>query len=327
MQSYKLRKTSETVLFPIENELRMLRQENDNNWMTLMNKITSVVFSGIGTTLFCQEEYLPTLLKYLLNKLGLSLSAKGMFILEVLVAILIFVVVSKILIRIISWNNETRDNKKKEQDRENLAEEYHKIILNDIITGISFTKKSKAKLEEMKKSLQEMESVDNKSKKQTKLAYIVKCKRETCLYLAEANYYFVIAKDKMKNKKIIEKGEREDYVKFLDTVGLDTLLESIFMFEAALNVMLEILSDLQNQNEFIWEKKDNELLSIFNNMVEVKKTYKILVNWKINLCDTANALQKKKDIEAEKFFLDSCQKLPKELDERLKKYRKYDKNF
>ncbi len=91
--------------------------------------------------------------------------------------------------------------------------------------------------------------------------------------------------------------------------------------------MIDILSELQTQNEFIWEKKDNELICVFNNMVEVKKTYKIIANWKINLCDTANALQKKKDIEAEKFFQENNQKIPKDLDERLRKYRKYDNNI
>jgi len=65
MQSYKLRKTSETALFPIEHELRMLRQENDKSWTILMLKILSVVFSGIGTTVLFQENGIPALVKYI----------------------------------------------------------------------------------------------------------------------------------------------------------------------------------------------------------------------------------------------------------------------
>lgn len=48
MQSYKLRKNSETSMFPIEDELRKLRNDNEKNWTNLMAKIMSVVFSGIG---------------------------------------------------------------------------------------------------------------------------------------------------------------------------------------------------------------------------------------------------------------------------------------
>lgn len=219
MQSYKLRKTSETALFPIEYELRLLRQENDKSWITLMMKILSVVFSGIGTTVLCQENCIPALIQYIFCiVLKMSLSIGWIIVIQSLVAVGIFVILSLISIKVINWWHESKDNKKNDFERENLAEIFHKIILNNIITGKSFTKKAQAKFTEMQENIEEADQEEQKGKENVEK--IKEIKREFCLYLSEAYYYFMIAERQIRKENIIEIGIRDEYLEYLNEVGI-----------------------------------------------------------------------------------------------------------
>lgn len=132
MQSYKLRKNTETSLYPIEDELRKLRNENDKNWTTLMLKMTSVVFSGIGTTLVCQKEFLPTFIDWLVIHLGIDIAIEWLYVIELLLAIGIFIIISFVSFIVIDLVNKNTDNKKNNDSRKHTAEYFHKVILNNV---------------------------------------------------------------------------------------------------------------------------------------------------------------------------------------------------
>ena len=74
MQAYKLRKVMETVIYPVEDELRGIREENDKSWKQIVEKVGAVSFSGIGTTIAFQSDFIPALLQTYLcvsNKLNM----------------------------------------------------------------------------------------------------------------------------------------------------------------------------------------------------------------------------------------------------------------
>lgn len=284
MQSYKLRKTSETALFPIEHELRLLRQDNDRSWTILMLKILSVVFSGVGTTLLSQDEYIPALVQYIFKQIWKqSVSKIWIIIAETILALAIFVILSYFSNKIINFCNSSKDNKKDDFERENLAEVYHKIILNNVITGKSFTKKAQVKLGEMQNIIKNC----NNEKNQKENEHIIKeTKRELCLYLSEAFYYFMIAEKQIRDKKIIEIGTRKEYIEFLEEVGALALIESLLMYEKSIDELKILLDNLVKLDSSIWKENEYEMKCISKGIIKINKIKKNILVWQTNLGDT-----------------------------------------
>lgn len=280
MQSYKLRKTSEIVLFPIEHELKLLRQESDRSWTTLTAKILSVIFSGIGTTVLFQQNGLPELINSILNnKLPMFL----IIVIQVVAAICIFILFSVIFVKIINGKNESKDNKKGNFERENLAEIFHKIILNNIITGKSFTKKAQVKYIEMLKYISK-KNAENEIEPEEAVTDI---KSECCLYISEALYYFLIAKKQIGEERIIEIGKRNNYIIFLNEVGILTLTESILMYEKSVKELREILNKLLSMS-LQWN--ESEIKSLKNSINKIDEIIENIMEWKNNLSNTIGSI-------------------------------------
>lgn len=286
MQSYKLCKTSEIALFPIENELRLLKQENDRSWTTLMKKVLSIVLSGIGTTLLCQDICIPTLMKYIFyDILKVDISLGCLIVLQFFAAVGLFVLFSVAAIKIINWLNDSKDNKKNDAERENLAEFFHKITLNNIITGKSFTKKAENKFNEMQKVVNQLKCEDKQEKKELQ-EQIKEIKREFCLYLSEAYYYFMAAGKQIEDEKIIESGYRSEYVAYLKEVGVLALAESLLMYEKAVDYLKGLLEGLIRIDSSLWEENEIEVLSIKNGIEKIGEIKKDILNWKTDLNNT-----------------------------------------
>lgn len=288
MQSYKLRKTSETVLFPIEHELRLLRQESDRSFTVLMLKIVSVVFSGIGTTVLSQKEYIPSLIEYIACRVFKRCISSGWMILwEILVAMGLFFIVSIVAIIIINWLNSIKDNKKNDFERENLAEVFHKIILNNIITGKSFTKKAQVKYSEMEHCFKNRNNEENLNNKEMDKQF-KEAKRELALYLSEAFYYFMIAERQIDDRKIIEVGKRDKYIEFLNEVGVLALMESLLMYEKSVNELKKLFEYLQNLCPE--ESDDNEIFLVQNGIQRIDEIKDSVLEWKTNLSNTVKMM-------------------------------------
>lgn len=293
MQSYKLRKTSETALFPIENELRLLKRENDRSWTTLMKKVLSIVLSGIGTTLLCQDNCIPALMKYIFcDILKVDISLGCLIVLQFFAAVVLFVLFSVVAIKIINWFNDSKDNKKNDIERENLAEFFHKVTLNNIITGKSFTKKAENKFNEMQKIVNQLKCGGKQEKKELQ-EQIKETKREFCLYLSEAYYYFMTARKQIEDEKIIESGSRSEYTAYLMEVGVLALAESFLMYEKAVDYLKELLEGLIKMDSSLWEENEIEVLSIENGIDKIGEIKKDILNWKTDLDDTIKRINKK----------------------------------
>lgn len=144
MQSYKMRKIIETVLFPIEEDIKGIKEQGDKSWTSLMWQIFSVVFSGIGTTLLCQDNFIPSWVKVMLygeNQAKQQETGFFVFMLEFLVALAFFGIVCVITLKCSEWAIKCKDGKGSQKERQRLIEYFHKVILNNILTGISFVKK------------------------------------------------------------------------------------------------------------------------------------------------------------------------------------------
>lgn len=212
MQSYKIKKMTETSMFPIEYELRQIHEENSSNWFKLMWQLISVVFSGIAVTLLCQKDYIPSLFDLIAEELSFPIWLK--YLCEVFFILLLFVLLVTITFAIIKYKIKVKDNKASEEDRIRLAEFFHKVIFNNITTGRSFLKKASNCPDDEKE-----------------------------LYLCESIYYFNLSYKDILSKKILEIGKREKYELFLKEVGKNTLKNTISIFQESIKTLKSLLPE------------------------------------------------------------------------------------
>ena len=249
MQAYKLRKVMETVIYPVEDELRGIREENDKSWKQVVEKVGAVSFSGIGTTIAFQSDFIPALLQTYLhvsNKLILLFW-------EFFIALGMFVGITRSLWKLTNWRSKNKDEKKHDVDRRKLAEYFHKVILNNVLTGISFVKRAWNKKKEYdKKELllsklnpAENTYVETKSSYEDSQKYYIK---EINLYISEALFYFKTANKQFNEKKIFEIGMRKAYIEFIDIVGLSTFINLLDMYEQSYHNMEELNSFMKDVN-------------------------------------------------------------------------------
>lgn len=267
MQAYKLRKIFETVIYPVEDEIRGIREENDKSWKKVIEQVGSVVFSGIGTTIAFQEDFLPAII----TKYSPCRDKLFVFFLQFFIAIAIFVGITAILWFCIYLRSKANDEKRYDKGRRELAEYFHKVILNNILTGISFIKRAWNKKKEYDNKEELIKKLDktNNGYKEAENAYRESQKyyvKEIRLYISEALFYFKMANKQFENKKIIEIGMRREYVEFIDIVGLSTFKNLFDMYTQSYNNLKEIndcmddkdnQSDIESIGKFLESKKED----------------------------------------------------------------------
>lgn len=279
MQAYKLRKIIETVIYPVEDELRGIREENDKSWKKVVKQVSSVAFSGIGTTIAFQNEFLPAIIK----KYSPCSDELFLFFLEFFIAIVIFIGITAFFWLWIYLSSKDNDEKKHDEERKELAEYFHKVILNNILTGISFTKRAWNKKEEYKKKEMLINCLDKKKEdyEEKKEAYRDSQKyytKEIRLYISEALFYFKTANRQFEKKKIFEKGMRKAYVEFIDIVGFSTFKNLFDMYGQTYENMKELCNFM--------EDSDNQL--------DVEKIGKFITSKKLDLNDIEKEYLKRK---------------------------------
>lgn len=106
MKSYKLNKTFENSIFPIEIELKEI---NKNTLSNTLNNLAAAVFSGIGTSILFQDNCFPKLLRLLYCRLGLVKGGIGEAIGNIIFVVLLF-----IILYLIGWGINKHARKKHE---------------------------------------------------------------------------------------------------------------------------------------------------------------------------------------------------------------------
>lgn len=212
MKLYKLNKTFENSIYPIEIELKEI---NQNTLSSTLNNLAAAIFSGIGTSILFQDNCLPKLLKLVYGLFDLDEGGKGETICNIIVVIVLFGI-----LYFIGWqiNKHTRkkhelfEKKTTSEGRRQIAEIFHKSVINDIVTGISFVDKA--------------EELDYEGDVAT-------------MYLFESAYYFIRAKIQMEKMEALSPEKNEGHIKFLEEVGLNTMKSTCKVYNAGLEKLLE----------------------------------------------------------------------------------------
>lgn len=213
---YKLNKTFENSIYPIEIELKEI---NQNTLSSTLNNLAAAVFSGIGTSILFQENCLPKLLKSAYGLLGLAEGGNGETICNIIIVMILFGA-----LYFVGWkiNKHTRkkhelfEKKATSEGRRQLAEIFHKSVINDIVTGISFVDKA--------------EELEYEGEVAT-------------MYLFESAYYFIRAKVQMEKMEALSPEKDEGHIKFLEEVGLNTMNSTCKVYNAGLKKLQERIPD------------------------------------------------------------------------------------
>lgn len=211
MKSYKLNKTFENSIYPLEQELKSINKTTI--WRTLSN-LSAAVFSGIGTSILFEDNCIPKILNNIYDKKNIGIDTIEAARINIIVVIALFIILFLLglLINKITKGicNSRYDYKKKknQQGRSELAERFHKIIINDIVTGLSFVDKSE--------ELQYSGSVAE-------------------MYLYEASYYFIQAKLEMEYMELLNPEKNKNHLKFIDEIGENTIISTCKVYKDGLN--------------------------------------------------------------------------------------------
>lgn len=212
IKSYKLNKSFENSVYPLERELKAI---NNNTIASTMNTLAGAVFSGVGTSILFQEECLPELLDFAYNYFGFSEGSYKRAIGNILVVLFLFVLLyllgSAVNMRA-RRKGQLYKRKKSNQGRSELKEIFHKSIINDIVTGLSFVDKA--------------EELDYKGEVSN-------------MYLYEAVYYFVQAKIQMEEMELLNPEKTEIHEKFVNEVGKSTIGTTCNVFYDGLQKLQE----------------------------------------------------------------------------------------
>lgn len=210
LKTYKLNKTFENSIYPLEQELKSI---NDNTLSSAFNNLCAAVFSGVGTSILFQDKCIPKILDYIYKKCNIE---DGMIVaaLNVVAVILLFILLyfigTKINEHTRNKNNPRYNSKKKKtkKGRSELAEQFHKSIINDIVIGLSFVDKS-----------EELQYKGNVAE----------------MYLYEAAYYFIQAKIEMEYMELLDPEKGDNQQKFIEEIGEHTIRSTCKVFMDGLN--------------------------------------------------------------------------------------------
>lgn len=220
IKSYKLNKTLESSVYPLEIELKEI---NKNTLSSTINNLFAFVFSGIGTTILFQKGCVPKLLGLLYCRMGLTRGGGGEAFINMLVVVILFIFLSVIGRLISMWTmkkHELYEKKATSEGRLELEELFHKSIINDIVTGISFVDKAE------------------------ELNYIGHVAE---MYLYESVYYFKSAKIQMELMEVFSSEKDKNHDKFIDEVGDVTIKSTMQVYIDGLKKLRQHLPDGKEQ--------------------------------------------------------------------------------
>ncbi len=142
IKSYKLNKTLENSIYPLEQELKEI---NNNTISNSLNNLVGIVFSGIGTSVVFSENCVLDLLAYVYDFWGISTDSFIRAIINSLVALILFLLfyfAGLLVNNITKKRGKLYKKKGSSEGRSELREIFHKSIINDIVIGISFVNKA-----------------------------------------------------------------------------------------------------------------------------------------------------------------------------------------
>mgnify|MGYP004600273897 FL=1 len=269
MESYKPRKNSEISLYPIELMLKKMQDENKCNLKNTVYKTSAVSLSGVGIVFLFQNMYLKNMVEEVVTYLKWNCTSWKVDVLTFLFGFFLFAIINVMFWGILKIKNNYEDSKRNKELREDMAEYFHKVILNNIIMGLSFAKKASNLLKE--KAAQ----------------------NQCCFYASQSLFYLKTAIRELDEKRIFEAGGRERYTNFVNEVGWITLFESLKTLDSAFLEIDTIIQTLSNDPAYNLEEGIFELNELKRQKSSIENARTITL-WKTQLIDTLNKMNKKK---------------------------------
>lgn len=219
IKSYKLNKTFENSIYPLEQELKEI---NNNTVSNALNNLVAIIFSGIGTSILLDENSALILLGELYDAIGIPIEGNERAIWNLIISIVCFLfmfIIGLVINKCIKKRNVLYKKKGTHKGRSELREAFHKSIINDIVIGLSFVDKA----EELtyKGDVSEM-------------------------YLFEAAYYFVQAKIQMEEMELLSPEKSSTQKKFVEQIGLKTIESTCKVYNAGL---IKLVNAMPNGKE------------------------------------------------------------------------------
>lgn len=224
IKSYKLSKTFENSVYPLEQELKSI---NDNTISSTLNNVAGAVFGGVGTSILFQDNCLPQLLNFIYNFLKIPNEIGIRSAINVGIAFIIFIIlyiVGRIIDKYSRRKPKLLKKKKSVEGRSELKEIFHKSIINDIVTGLSFVDKA-----------EEIEFIGDVAK----------------LYLYEAVYYFQQAEIQMEEMELLYSEKNKNHEKFVNEIGKNTIRSTCKVFDGGLRKLENQLDDNEPEKEIV----------------------------------------------------------------------------
>ena len=216
MKSYKLNKTLENTTFPIQQELAKLNQSTQKGVFKLVISLTTMLFGGIAASVICNEK-LSFWGKFAELAGMLHVSKETFFMIILAVIYLVCIIVNSFLLLWHFHSEMPRNMRKKEYGRKQLAENFHKSIINDIVVGISFWDKANEQEEDCE---------------------VIK------MYLCEACYYFCKAEEQIDQMQIFD--DEKSNLDLVEEIGKQTLLSTLNVFKSGVDGTKAKLSNITN---------------------------------------------------------------------------------
>lgn len=271
MESYKPRKNSEISLYPIELTLKKMQDENKRNFKNTIYKTSAAFLSGIGTIFLFQNKYLYNIVETLFEFFEWNCTSWEIGILTFIMGAALF-----FIINIIAWGlckviDANEDSKRNKNLREDIAEYFHKVILNNIIMGLSFAKKA------------------------SNLLTTKASKNQCCFYTSQALFYLKTAIRELDKKQIFEAGGREQYLEFIDEVGWITLYETLHMLNSTFREIDNIIEVLSDKTQYCWERDIVELNELKREKRIIEKM-RTITGWETQLLELLECMNKKEEM-------------------------------
>ena len=216
IKSYKLNKTLENSIYPLELELKEI---NNNTISNSLNNLVGIVFSGIGTSVLLNDSCVLELLEFIYNICEIPAQSVIRASLNCIIVISLFILfyfVGLLINGITKKKSRLYKKKGTSKGRSELREIFHKSIINDIVIGISFVDKAE------------------------EIGYDGDVAE---MYLYEAAYYFIQAKIQMEEMELLDPEKNEEHEQFISEIGLKTIESTCKVFYAGLKKLYNKMAE------------------------------------------------------------------------------------
>lgn len=241
LKSYKLNKTFENSMYPVEQELVKISKSTKKSFLSILGSLVTFSFGGIGANLLFNENGIPKLIAYYVNPMignKPNIQYTIWYILGVVITFVLLCIIGAIVLKLVCREKNKLKKKKQEKGREELLEVFHKSIINNIVIGISFS--DKAEDEKYKTKVEKM-------------------------YLFEAVYYFKLAELEIESMELFDTEKNEYNDLLLLKIGIETIRSTLLVFESGLR---KVYTHLPQSDE-----KD-----LVKNIANSVKTYQGMLN-------------------------------------------------